>query len=139
MNFKFEVPSCMQNKVGCFVDLSDSAIYDESGGIPTTEDLEAVIDYNLTENCPKWMMQYPEHAGLLTAISKDLFIGIYGLVIFYLAVLVCILGVTILLKPTFRGGSRHRGGSRYSNTSTSDDWCDDSGGSSGGGGSCGGD
>ena len=67
MSFKFEVPGCMQNKVGCFVDLSDSAIYDESGGIPTTEDLEAVIDYNLTENCPKWMMQYPEHAGLIGA------------------------------------------------------------------------
>lgn len=70
MSFKFEVPGCMQNKVGCFVDLSDSAIYDESGGIPTTEDLEAVIDYNLTENCPKWMMQYPEHAGLIRIDSE---------------------------------------------------------------------
>jgi uncharacterized membrane protein YgcG len=78
-------------------------------------------------------------AGLLTVISKDLFIGLYGLVIFYLAVLVCILGVTILLKPTFSSGPRYRRTSQYYNTSTSDDWCDDSGGSSGGGGSCGGD
>lgn len=75
-------------------------------------------------------------AGLLTVISKDLFIGIYGLVIFYLTVLVCILGVTILLKPTFSSGPRHRGGNRYYNTSTSDDWCNDS---SSSGSSCDGD
>lgn len=65
MSFKFEVPGCMIKLGGCFVDLGDACIYDEFGNIPTTEDLESVLEYNLTEDCPKWMMQYPEHAGLI--------------------------------------------------------------------------